>query len=52
MRKVEFTVSMSLQGCRRREVVEFPSDTTDEEIQEHYEDWQREQLDGGWEDID
>lgn len=52
MRKVKFSVSIGLVGCRREDIFEFDDDTTDEEIQKAYEDWQLEQLDGGWEDLD
>ena len=52
MRKVRFTLSMNLVGCKREEVMEFDDDMTDEEIQEQYEQWREEQLDGGWEEID
>jgi hypothetical protein len=52
MRKVRFTLSMNLVGCKREEIVEFDDDMTDEEIQEQYEQWREEQLDGGWEEVD
>jgi hypothetical protein len=52
MRKVRFTVSMNLVGCKREEIVEFDDDLTDEEIQAEYEHWREEQLDGGWGDVD
>ncbi|RKO61673.1 DUF7167 family protein [Caldibacillus debilis] len=50
MRKVKFTLSLGL--CKREEVITFDDDITDEEIQEEYEQWQVEQLDGGWEEVD
>ncbi|MCB5934479.1 hypothetical protein LI012_06380 [Caldibacillus thermoamylovorans] len=52
MRKVKFTVSIGLVGCRREDIFEFDCDITDEEIQQAYTDWMYEQIDGGWEDVD
>lgn len=52
MRKVRFTLSMNLVGCKSEEIMEFDDDMTDEEIQEQYEEWREEQLDGGWEEVD
>jgi hypothetical protein len=52
VRKIEFTISLGLVGCKRNEVIEFDDDTTDEEIQQAYTDWMYDQIDGGWEDIE
>lgn len=52
VRKIKFTISLGLVGCSREDVIEFEDDTTEEEIQEAYEDWRLEQLDGGWEEIE
>lgn len=52
VRKIKFTISIGLVGCRREDTFEFDDDTVDEEIQEAYEDWRLEQLDGGWEEVD
>ncbi len=52
MRKVKFTLSIGLVGCKREDTIKFDDDVTDQEIQETYEEWQLEQLDGGWEDTE
>lgn len=51
MRKVKFTLSMGLVGCKKEETFEFDDNMTNEEIQEEYEQWVSEQIDGGWEEI-
>jgi hypothetical protein len=50
--KVKFTMSMSLVGCEREEIIEFDDDTTNDDIDFHYEHWVNEQLDGGWEEVE
>lgn len=50
MRKVKFRVSLGRSSFE--DEVEFSPDTTDEEIQEHYLDWQSEHVDGGWFNLD
>lgn len=51
MRKVKFILSMGLVGCKKEETFEFDDNITNEEIQEEYEQWVSEQIDGGWEEI-
>lgn len=52
VRKIKFTISIGLVGCRREDTFEFDDDTTDEEIQQAYTDWMYEQIDGGWEEVE
>lgn len=52
MRKIEFSISIGLAGCKRTEIVEYYHDATDEEIEEDYMEWRNNYLDGGWWDAD
>lgn len=42
------SMSIGLVRCQREEIVEFEDDATDDEIQEYYEEWVNNHLDGGW----
>ena len=46
--KVEFYLGLNLVGCEKREVVELDDDLTDEEIDEEWEYWRDQKLEGGW----
>jgi hypothetical protein len=48
MRKIHFSLGLNLVGCRKEETITVEDDATDKDIQEMYEDWRDEQLDGGW----
>ena len=48
MRKVCFYLGTGFPGAVFKEHVKFSDDTTDEEIQEEYEDWVNDRLDKQW----
>lgn len=48
MRKVKFYLGTGFAGCNHTEVMEFDDNTTEEEIEECYEEWKNEKLDGSW----
>lgn len=48
MRKVKFYLGIGLVGCNHTEVMEFDDNTTEEEIEECYEEWKDEKLDCSW----
>lgn len=52
MRRVKFTLSIGYPGADHEEIVEFDDDTTDEQIEEAYEDWRNNYLDGSWWEVD
>jgi hypothetical protein len=51
LRKVKFTLSIGLVGCKREDTFEFDEDMTDDDIQFEYEHWVNEQINGGWEEV-
>lgn len=51
MKKYEFTLSIGFAGGKRREVLEFDDDVTEEELEESYIDWRNNYLDGGWHEV-
>ncbi len=46
MRKIKFYLGTGFAGCNHIEVMEFDDNTTEEEIEECYEEWKNEKLDG------
>ena len=45
--KVTFTLSIGLQG-RQKETFEFDDDVTDEELEEAWQEWSQNYIDGGF----
>ena len=52
MRKVKFYLGTGFPGASREEIVDFEDDTTDEEIEESFEDWKNNRLDASWWDVE
>jgi len=50
--KVRFTLSIGYPGAKHVDEMEFPDDTTDDEIDEEYQGWCSNYLDGSWEKLD
>lgn len=48
--KVEFSVGIGRHY--EREVIEFDADTTDEELQEYYNDWTVNHIDGHYHKVE
>lgn len=51
MKKVEFTLSIGFVTGNHHEVMEFDDDITDEEIEQEYNEWIWNYIDGGWREI-
>lgn len=49
MIKVKFTLSIGFPGAKHEEIVEMEEYCTDEDIEECYQEWCNQYLDGGWE---
>lgn len=49
--KVIFTLSIGFPTAKQKDVMDFPEDATDEEIEEDYKIWQSNFIDGGWKRI-
>lgn len=52
MRRVKFCLETGFAGCSHEEIMEFEDNTTDEEIEECYEDWKNNKLSCSWWDIE
>ena len=55
MNKVKVTYSITIAsgaGYEARETIEFPDDTTDEEIEQDFKEWVWLNIDGGWEKVE
>ena len=50
--KVKFTIDTGYVGVEWEEDVDLPANFTDDEIQDAYDDWLREQIDANWERLD
>jgi L-arabinose isomerase len=50
VRKIKFKVILGRWSVS--DVIEVADDTTDKEIEDMYLEWQVDQLDGGWEELD
>lgn len=48
MKRVEFTLSIGFVTGKHRKVMEFDDDITDEEIEQEYNEWMWNYIDGGW----
>jgi hypothetical protein len=46
--KVKFTLSIGFAGGKHASVEEFDDDITDEELDEAYQEWCTNYLNGGW----
>lgn len=51
MKKIEFYLSIGLAGARQEEEVEFPDDTTEQEINEFLEEWAAEFIEIGYREL-
>lgn len=51
MRKVKFYLGTGYPSSNHEEIMEFDDDITDEEIEEEYQIWKEEKLDGSWWDV-
>lgn len=49
--KVQFTLSIGYPSAKQKEVVELDDDLADDDIEEAYETWKNNFLDGGWERV-
>lgn len=52
VRRVLFHLGTGFPGASYEEVIEFDSDTTDEEIDEFYKEWKNDRLDCSWVDVE
>lgn len=51
--KVTYSITIaSGAGYEARETIEFPDDTTDEEIEQDFKKWVWLNIDGGWERVE
>lgn len=50
--KVEFHLSIGLAGASRSEIVEVPDDFLEEDIEEEYQDWKNNYIEGYWTILD
>ena len=48
MKRVKFTLDIGFVGATHVEIFEFEDDTTDAQIEEEYETWVSNYMDGGW----
>lgn len=51
MKRVRFTLSIGFVNARHTADEEFEDDTTEEEIEEAYQLWVQNYLDGGWHEV-
>ena len=49
--KVKIWSKFGLVGCEREEVIEVDDNATDEEIEQEWQEWAYQYMDGGWEKI-
>jgi len=47
--KVTFTLSIGYSNAKRKEVVEYEDDVTDEELEKDWQDWSANYIDGSFE---
>lgn len=52
MKKIKFYLSIGLADARQEEEVEFPDDTTEQEINEFLEEWAADFIDMGYRELD
>ena len=52
MRKVKFYLGTGFSGAVHQEIMEFEDGTTDEEVNEEYEQWKNDHLDASWWDVE
>ncbi len=48
MKRVRYTLSIGFVGAEHRDVFDWPDEATDEEINEDYQQWCQNYMDGGW----
>lgn len=48
MKTVRFTLSIGYSGCEHVDTQEFEDDVTDEELDEAWQEWSSNYIDGGW----
>jgi len=50
--KVKYTLSIGFANAKHKETVELPDDFTDAQIEDDYEGWCSNYLDGGWSKVE
>lgn len=50
--KVHFTLSIGIANAKQQDTVDIPDDYTDDQINEEYQDWLSNYLDGGWHKVE
>lgn len=51
MKRIKFHLNTGFPGVEHEEVIEFDDDASEEEIEETYQDWKNDRIDGYWEII-
>jgi hypothetical protein len=48
MRKIRFYLGIGISNAAQEEVVEFEDDTTDDEIEDAFQEWKSNYIDANW----
>ncbi|MDQ0174461.1 DUF7167 family protein [Bacillus chungangensis] len=52
MKTYKFFLHTGFAGCTQEEIVELPSDLSEEEVEEEFKDWVWNLLDGHYEELE
>jgi hypothetical protein len=50
--KVIFTLSIGFSGAKRQEEFEVEDDITDDQLDQDWQDWSANYIDGGWRKVE